>query len=468
MVLALAAAAEASTWHITPLGAGKSDGSDWANACAGFTGVCSPDLLTRGDTYFVADGDYTSLGSLIFSSAASSSLPITIRKATAGAHGSDAGWSNAFGDGQAVFRSWTITTSNWSISGVTRNESNWRDVSAYGFRVDNSKADASQNNLGAVNIGAGYCVQNVTVEYVDVAGSGSSAKSDDGFRIVSYLEKPCRSNNITVARNAVHDGGQADSVTAREVNNLIVEYNWMARNSPVTTHTQGADIMSVDNLHWRFNVLEDIAGTAYFATPDQASGLTPSSNYFIYGNVFMRSAGSKWACSAYVIGLINTSTPHAGAFFVYNNTIVRMNSGACFGNEGLTLLVHQDAKVSGATIRAYNNVTWDSIGFNAQLPAQNKNVDWSHNAYFAMSGTMTDSDATKLVGTGSPFVDGTNNDFRLKQALSTGVSLSDPFNVDMYGTVRNPATWQRGAIELSNSAPVKAPPAAPKNFQVKP
>lgn len=460
LIVLCACAAEAADRYVTPAGAGAKTGSDWSDACDGFTGTCNPTGLARGDTYFVADGDYRGDGNLIFSTSISGTLVITIRKATAASHGSEIGWSDPMGDGQAVFRSWTVTTSHWLFTGVNRDESNWRDVSAYGFRVDNSTIDGKHNPLGSVNIGAGSCVSSITVQYVDVVGSGKRGATDDGFRIVGYYDGSCRSNNILVARNAIHDGGEGDSVTARAVNNLTVEYNWMARNSPVTSHAQGADIMSASIVHWRYNVLEDIAGTSYFATPDQSSGLTPSSDYHIYGNVFMRREGSTWPCSAYVIGLINTRTEHTGAFYVYNNTIVRMNAGGCFGNEGATLFVHPEARVAGATIRVYNNLTWNSTGFNAQLIGGQTRTDWSHNAYFAMLGTMSDSDPASVTGIADPFVNSANNDFRLRQPQASGMSLPAPFNFDLLGIQRGiDATWERGAFEITG-------PRGPTNLRI--
>lgn len=433
--------------YITPLGSGDNSGSSWSNACPGFTGLCSPNSLTRGGTYFVADGDYTGNGNIIFSTSISGTIIITIQKATILYHGSDVGWLNSMGDGQAIFRAITFTTGYWFFNGVIRNEFNWRDVDSYGFRANNSTLDVSHNDLGAINIGSGNCVDSVIVQYTDIVGSGTLGESDDGVRIVSGIG--CRSSNISIIRNAIHDGGEADSITARGVNGLIVEYNWMARNSPITGHTQGGDIMSTSNMHWRFNILEDIAGTAYFATPDQLSGLTPSSDYYIYGNIFMRSVNSSWPCCAYVIGLINTSTAHTGAFYVYNNTIVRMNNGNCFNNEGATLLVHIDAKISGAVIRAYNNLTWNSLGFNAQ--AMGGSANYSHNAYFNMTTPMTDSDPNAEFETFDPFISSISNNYHLLASTNQGEILTSPFNTDMLGNIRGiNGLWDRGALEYIN------------------
>jgi hypothetical protein len=56
--------------------------------------------LTRGDTYYIADGSYVTY---IFDDVASGSLVITIKKATVADHGTETGWLDTYGDGQAVF-----------------------------------------------------------------------------------------------------------------------------------------------------------------------------------------------------------------------------------------------------------------------------------------------------------------------------------------------------------------------------
>src|SRR5690348_11914306 len=79
---------------------GNGSGTDWTNACSGFSGSCAISGLVRGDTYYVADGSY---GSQTFDTANSGSSVITIIKATVANHGTATGWSDTFGDGQAVF-----------------------------------------------------------------------------------------------------------------------------------------------------------------------------------------------------------------------------------------------------------------------------------------------------------------------------------------------------------------------------
>ena len=95
--------------YVRPGGGGAQDGSDWANA---FSGV--PSALERDTVYWLGAGNY---GSYTFDDGASGQLGITLRKATAQAHGSDSGWSAAYGSGQAVFGPLRFNGSRYTLDG---------------------------------------------------------------------------------------------------------------------------------------------------------------------------------------------------------------------------------------------------------------------------------------------------------------------------------------------------------------
>ena len=95
--------------YVRPGGGGAQDGSDWANA---FSGV--PSALERDTVYWLGAGNY---GNYTFDDGASGQLGITLRKATAQAHGSDSGWSAAYGSGQAVFGPLRFNGSRYTLDG---------------------------------------------------------------------------------------------------------------------------------------------------------------------------------------------------------------------------------------------------------------------------------------------------------------------------------------------------------------
>ena len=95
--------------YVRPGGGGTRDGSDWANA---FNGL--PPVLERDTVYWLGAGNY---GSYTFDDGASGQLGITLRKATTAAHGSDTGWSAAYGSGQAVFGPLRFDGSRYTLDG---------------------------------------------------------------------------------------------------------------------------------------------------------------------------------------------------------------------------------------------------------------------------------------------------------------------------------------------------------------
>jgi len=102
---------------------GNGSGSDWTNACTDFTGSCAVSSLVRGDTYYVAAGNYASR---TFNTAVSGTLVITIKGATDADHGTDTGWSTTYGVGvsgrQAHFAPTLDSTFNvyynWRVDGA--------------------------------------------------------------------------------------------------------------------------------------------------------------------------------------------------------------------------------------------------------------------------------------------------------------------------------------------------------------
>lgn len=320
-----------------------------ANACPFF-----PATLVRGDTYCVADGDYSAKGQRTFSTAVSGTTVITIKKATDAAHcDQETGWVSTLGDGQATFLPITFSTGYWTWNGVSRNESNWKDYTAYGFRVDNS---AYTNTLCAMcATGTATTSGNLSISYTDIEGSGDYADNtrlDDAFRAIASVGVDL--GTLTVSRSALRDTG-ADIFTLREWDDVIVEYNYIARNGLVTQgaspkHTQACDCStSINGLTWRYNWTEDISGTAIIATSGNsgtakfAAGGGASSDWRIHGNRFTRSGDSRGVgdCVARIVGLFTSE--HTGYFDVVGNTIVNQNVAPatnCFaGLEAITLLV---------------------------------------------------------------------------------------------------------------------------------
>ncbi len=89
---------------------GTGDGSDWTNS---FTSL--PAALQRSSVYYIASGTYSGY---TFDDLGSGT--ITVKKPTTSSHGSNAGWNNAYADGQAIFNGAVIfSTGDYILDGST-------------------------------------------------------------------------------------------------------------------------------------------------------------------------------------------------------------------------------------------------------------------------------------------------------------------------------------------------------------
>ena len=235
----------AANHYICPGATGTHSGAEWTDAYTGIgsaTGNINPASMTRGDTYYVANGQVTLAASTTnFSTADSGTSLITIQKATDANNGTSTGWTNG-GTGtcnssQALFGPMDFSSDYWTWTGVHRGngtgdpEYDWR--TNYGFKViNNNGSGVPINTTGAVNIDGGSPNNNtpfshITYEYTEVAGSGDITVSyfDMGIQISGG-----QSTGNYVGYNYVHDLGLADAIDCDSCNSYTVEYNWVQNN----------------------------------------------------------------------------------------------------------------------------------------------------------------------------------------------------------------------------------------------
>jgi hypothetical protein len=405
------------------------NGSDWNNAYGNL-----PSTLVRGDTYYLADGAY---GSHTFNDANSGTTVITIKKATQADHGTDAGWSSAYGDGQAIFENgWNILKDYYVFNGARRN-SDWRSgaVSQYGIRVANTRLDDGSG----VNT-SDHGGDNLEFRYIDFHGQGRDNGSGDD--VIYGLSG---NSNLTFQYCALHDSGRTIFLMRGNWRNLTVDHSYMARNtSTPAVHGELLSMTESDGVTWSNNVMEDIEGSAFLA------GVNPGSvsNWKIFGNVFTHSA-------AYAANTGRTSKDHnfgvSGIIYMgqdtpaknllfYNNTIHNI--------QGLW---------SGMVITtgAGGNVSQNNIWYNSVRTNNSFSGTMANNWYFKTQADGDDSSTKVVCTTGCDvFVDAANKNFDLKVPVPQGLALSSPYNIDPDGSVRGAdGVWDRGAFEYSAGSP---------------
>ncbi len=402
------------------------NGSDWTNAYGSL-----PSSLVRGDTYYIADGNY---GAYTFDDANSGSTYITIKKATANDHGTITGWQDSYGDGQAVFdATLRFVTDYYTFDGQTR--SGWR--SGHGFKISNYPC---RDDWGiTVGLGFGDPAHNITVRYTEIEGSRvyDDSCGDEGIQLM------WESANTTIEYSWLHEFDETP-ILARRNDNFLFQYNWVEKNdSSPARHSEAISINEdVDNLIIRYNVFGDMEGTGYIATPGNAF-LYDNSNWYIYGNTFYMSGNSgregvgNGPIAFFYAGI-------TGDTFVYNNTFVNFNDVAVPGSYTFSgIYIEGTSRFERLYVR--NNLWWNSNQVTVPLPNAT-DFRWENNAYFDTA--TTDTDSGRQTATGNPFVNSGAQDFHLNRATNAGATLPAPYNTDPDGKTRGSSgVWDRGAYE---------------------
>lgn len=384
---------------------GNGSGSDWNNMAA-----WSSVSFTRGNTYWIADGSY---GSKTFSTAASGTNRIKIRKATVAEHGTDTGWDNSYGDGQAVFTSpLRFATSFWDFDGVKRNDSNWKDADAYGFQINDSDKVQIYNNENPN-------VTNIWVNCVYLKGKNTalSNSGDEGRRHI-FLEKWEPAGwypNWRISSNYFRYGNVG--IHARHAYGMTIEYNAFSDNlnnsenhgECLSGYTDGNDDFVI-----RFNQVSNYIGTAAWA-------VNTADDWQVYGNLYVDCEFGDG-----FIGFIGGSS---SGFQIYNETVIRPKIYVRQASLGSSSVVKNCLFFMGALgTPTFSGVTVSYCGF---------------------SGSGTGSNAQTSMST-SIFEDYSGGDFRLAAATEAGEVLSAPFNTDMLGQTRGAdGTFDRGAFEFN-------------------
>ena len=431
----------AATHFITASGSGAKNGSDWNNAFAGI-----PATLVRGDTYVLAGGSY---GSHTFSTPASGTTPITIRKAQAGTfngvtYNDDlvAGWNSTFQTTQAVITSasttqWQTSTDYWNFDGVQPG-TKWA-TSGFGIKItpascsqSNYLLDAESNQVNLKNIQFVNCGQSFDFEQFDFIAGGSTG----GNVSYCYFQYGAQ-NHVRLAGSTNH----------------TIEYNYFEGISYFSDHH--GEIINMlrqgftsgpgpGNETIRYNWINDAATTN---TTGQIVDLTNTgdtdNNVQIYGNIFQDFTGHNG------IGSGNSGSPGALTNWkIYDNTIIRgVVDFACIASSSAEF---RNNLIYNADLEIFNSC--------GGLGTRTNNY-WNNSTNGIGAGT---NDVTSGESTSVLFVNYSAGNFRLgtsSVATSGGFTLSSPLNIDPDGVIRgSPPGWSLGAFQFAS------PTAPPTNL----
>jgi hypothetical protein len=394
---------------VTPSGAGAGTGADWSNALSWASATPA-----RGETWYLADGTYSSK---TLDTANSGASVITIKKATASAHVTDIGWSSGMGDGQAVISELTLGSDYWTVDGVVRNESDWKDGNSYGFRITSVTASTA--------ITANVAASHVVMRYINGGGAEGTtytgSEPTHAFRIAGFDEI---ATDWTIERCYMHNIGSIALCHLYGLDTGLIQYNWLG-NAWGKEAIIGSIVFK--NVVIRYNVLKDAAGDTGLpgegATADIAIWNGDNTGDFdnnkIYGNVFWRTRDENNGGTIVVGGDngVGWAGVPASNTEVYNNTIAGIQNAL----GGLIL-------INGGTGNiARNNLWWDTGTF---------------------SGASANTESDNVIASSDPFVDYAIGDFHLSSAIA-GFDLSSPYDEDLEGEIRGgDGTFDVGAFEF--------------------
>ncbi len=411
-------------------------GTDWTNAYAAL-----PATLTRGATYYIADGTYSGY---TFDDAESGTSLITIKKATQADHGTETGWTPGYGDGVASWGPWGITTSYWHIDGqVGGGPDSW--ATGHGFSVFSSTSKLVQIN--------GTNLTDITLAHIEF-------DSDRGATFIGGITGTnvgTSVNNLLIEYCAVREVFGA-LIHTRAWSVVTVQYSYFFDNKNTAADHSEAVSTNGANDNWviRWNLFDSIEGTAVFA------GINVSShdNWQIYGNVFSRSRT--------VVNIIDDASNDSS-----------MSNSEFLNN---TILDYPGVSQGGLrTNTGSGNISYNNIYYNNDANSFRHTSNWVADYDYAelnirSEGGPFDKDAEVILGqangwkeAGNPFVSYNSNPliadlspvegfFDANAGFDTGAIVPGN-NVDAFGRIRGlDGTWDRGAYEFAPAGGGDPPP----------
>lgn len=420
--------------HCGASATGSGNGSDWNNQ-ADFDTLS----LTRGNTYFLADGTYTGK---TLNTANSGSTRIIIKKAVESDHGSATGWTSTLGDGRATFSGGVnLLTDFYTISGQSRDEGDWSSQTAYKIKIPSITSNTAA--FGSVS-------DDIILEYIEIGedyGTTNLEAYGDLIYVGGFTEK---ASNWIIRRNYLHNGRTIGQIN--NVENFLWEYNFMGPNWEKTgiRHHSGdcTDVVIRYNMFRNScqgnGAFDETANscTAIVGFYGDGDGVQAYTGALIYGNVFWDQGDIDFTDAAVLMTGSHGSGPSldtCSGCNIHNNTFVGMGKNNVMGDFGNASIRFEGAN-SGSV--AHNNI-WYDIGTIGMTVA---------------CGAATCSNNTFSGLTSGNFVSVGTQNFRLTGAIA-GTSLSSPYNQDMDGVTRGAdGTFDRGAFEFDEGGEPPPPP----------
>lgn len=406
LILALAFVADAANVYVRDGASGS--GADWSDALDDL-----PASLTRGNTYYIADGAYAAY---TFDDAISGTTLITIKKATVADHGTSTGWSDAYGDGQAQFgHGVTFSTGYYLFSGVSGSGLGTND---YGFQIM-STTPTLDHRFIALGTGTGVNPSFNTIEYVAmVAPTNDVEKQGVATHSQSYQTNTMIRHCLFVA---MQNGISVRGLRMTNEHSIFVD-GWSSsahHGEQINFRKSGAQ--PCEDYVIRYNTFTNCTGTGVIVGNNASADELAATGAQIYGNLFDH-------CTSGGNGLITTtSAGYWQNISVFQNTFVSCST-LWFSDVQSSASAFIKANATGFWLS--NNLCFDMsalIGDNAD-----GTLNHDFNSFYDCTSVPTETNGQ--TGTGSPFNSTTDGMLTLATDTSARSALGGPHDTDATGT----------------------------------
>lgn len=437
--------------------AGAGTGLNWTDALTDL-----PASPTRGNTYYVAAGNYSQDYML---TANSGTTRIVIRKATVADHGTATGWLDSYASGKAVFGWYIMRGGYLTVDGAYGN-----NTDGYGFKFGSS-ATAGK----FMNIENGYNAHGITLANLEVygpiaVGSQSGYAGSDTYGI-NVGGNGSGIANVVVSNCWIH--GMSTPIQLAYTTNVLI-------TKCIITDAQGTPggdpyTSPHANLIWSesgVNVEISYCTFTNWATegifPGEYWNPNPIINWKVHNNFFFHPTGwpnhnNNGAGRGFVIRQPEPGrVANAYNIACYNNTFVGVRNSVLSDGSWVSgaTPVGAYAGTGGANWTAYNNLFYDcgdprtnSIGVSMFALDHNWYSDDDHGEANSIDGSGVNPFTTlpQIVGT-----------VGANYPADKGADLGSAYAVDWNGNTRS-GTWDIGAVEYGG-----APPAGGPNVSINP
>jgi hypothetical protein len=452
VLIALAPCSAYAACHVvTPSGSGSKTGADWNNALANL-----PSTLTRGDIYYLADGNY---GGYSFGTAVNGSTNIEIRKAQTDDHCTDTGWNaGTMGASQANFTSFSVGSSYVILNGNGR-QTTPGCGEAPGSTVTGAPPNPADCGIKITSsVAAPFTIINnaghYTVQYLEEIGNGvnngalAEFYGGSGGSVSKFSHIYAHNSGCVFFQ---YGGDQ------REVGS---SYFWGTEVDGAPTgscHGQYSFYTGGSNSLEHDNVYRDIKGTAIFTLATWGTGASVADNWKYYNNVISRSSPSPSWNPTLSDGIISCIANSGTATLQCSNQVFVQNT--IINQAGATGIYNDCTNGCGAggSYTIQNNI-WYSSTTPAFLQAAVGTFTQDHNSCLNSGSCPTGTANVTNTSSANPFVDWQGGDFNLaieNANWQNRVDLSAPYDVDPLGITR---TTDRGTYQYGGSSSTRPDP----------